>query len=94
MKPRQKETEDEIQKSVERKLKQMLNVRGEKPTREELQALNLAIKFLAVRSKMQDDQWASGLADLGKELDDELEEEDDDTPGADANSRGPDDPSS
>ena len=100
MRPRQKETEDEIQKSVERKLKQMLNVRGEKPTREELQALNLAIKYLAVKVKLTEDEWASGLAALGgkeedlAELDDELEEEEDDTPSTDANPRGPDDPSS
>jgi hypothetical protein len=93
MKPRPKETEDEIQKSVERKLKQMLNVRGEKPTREELQALNLAIKFLAVKAKLQDDQWASGLADLGKDIDEELEDNDD-TSSTDANPRGPDDSSS
>ena len=43
---------DDIQESVEKKLKKLLNPEnGAKPDKEELQVLSLSIKYLAVKAK-------------------------------------------
>ena len=64
-----------IQKSVESKLERMLGKTADKPEKEELQVVSLAIKYLAVSAKLDEGNWGGELGGLeGKEdPDNELE---------------------
>lgn len=53
---------DDIQESVEAKLKKLLNPDGgAPPAKEELQVLSLSIKYLAVKAKLGEEDWGSDL---------------------------------
>lgn len=56
-----------IKDAVENKLVTLLKKRGEAVTKEELQTLSIAVKFLAVSVKMDMDEWGSGIDDLDKD---------------------------
>lgn len=58
-----------IRRAVERKLKDLLK-KGAKPEKEELQTLNIAVKYLSVAAKMDISEYGSELAALN-ELDDD-----------------------
>jgi hypothetical protein len=64
-------THDSIKVSVERKLRELLR-KGAKPEKEELQTLNIAVKYLAVVAKLDEGEYGSGLTDLAE---DELKED-------------------
>lgn len=61
-----------IQKSVEKKLSDLL--RGDnKPERGELQLLSVAVKYLSVIMKMDENEWGHDLESL--DVEDELDAE-------------------
>jgi hypothetical protein len=63
-----------IRKAVERKLKDLLK-KGAKPEKEELQTLNIAVKYLSVAAKMDGSEYGTELAMLNN-LDDDGDDSD------------------
>jgi hypothetical protein len=57
---------DSIKVSVERKLRELMK-KGATPSKEELQTLNIAVKYLSVLAKLSEDDWGKDLADLNEE---------------------------
>jgi hypothetical protein len=51
---------DDIQRSVERKLKDLLK-NGTEAKKEDLQVLSLSIKYLAVKAKLSEEDWGKDL---------------------------------
>ena len=54
-------TSNEIQRSVEKKLKALLAANAGEPKKEELQVLSLSIKYLAVKAKLSEEEWGTDL---------------------------------
>lgn len=53
---------DDIQESVETKLKKLLNPEnGAKPDKDDLLVLSLSIKYLAVKAKLGEEDWGNDL---------------------------------
>lgn len=57
---------DSIKNSVERKLRELMK-KGATPSKEELQTLNIAVKYLSVMAKLEEAEWGSDLGDLNEE---------------------------
>lgn len=70
-------TQSKIKREVESKLVKLLRLKKEdKPEKEELQVMSLAIKFLAVSAKLSEEEYGADLNKLIEEGgDDENESE-------------------
>jgi len=73
-------SKSKIQKSVESKLERLLSAKqAEKPEKEELQIVSLAIKYLSVAAKLDESNWGeelTGLESKGLDPANELETDD------------------
>ena len=63
-----------IQKSVEIKLEALLKKDADKPEKEELQVLSIAVKYLAVSAKLDEGDWGAELSGLENGKDDPASE--------------------
>ena len=70
-------SQSKIKREVENKLVKLLKVKKgeEKPEKEELQIVSLAIKFLAVSAKLEESDYGADLKSLNEEGGEELEPE-------------------
>ena len=64
----------QIQKSVEKKLEALLRKDADKPEKEELQVLSIAVKYLAVSAKLDEGDWGGELKGLEDGKDDPASE--------------------
>ena len=70
-------SQSKIKREVENKLVKLLKTKkgDEKPEKEELQIVSLAIKFLAVSAKLEESEYGADLESLNGKGGEELESE-------------------